>query len=84
MNTCDACGVTGQNDSDEILCRLCKLRQQAAATLARDNGADQYHMIQGMIRVERYRRGDPYHFPAPPVPTSGWDDLAWARFVTFD
>ena len=80
---CDNCGTSERIDTDEILCRLCKLRQQAA--VAEGKGwLEQLGMIRGMIRLERYQRGDAYHFPAPPVTTAGWDDLAWSRFVTFD
>ena len=48
---CDACGDTGNNKPDEMLCVLCKLKGQAAAAIRKD-WINQYHMIQGMIRDE--------------------------------
>lgn len=51
---CDACGITGRNERDDIVCRECRLLQQAAD--ARRKGWDrQYHMIQGMLAEERAR-----------------------------
>lgn len=34
-------------------------------------------------RIIRYQRGDEYSFSPPDVSTALWDDLSWARVVTF-
>lgn len=68
---CDNCGTTGNNDPDEVLCIICKLKAQATNALTR-GWAEQYHTTMEMLRAEMEEPDE--EGPEPDLNAVSWQE----------